>query len=85
MQRNEIITGRFARPILKNGTGFGIAYSTAERKKHKAEKKASFLIAARHLLKVNHQEHDVAVADSTDAGCLSQSYRANLLKLAAAF
>ncbi|MDO4507706.1 MAG: hypothetical protein Q4B64_12240 [Spirochaetales bacterium] len=44
MQRKESMMGRFASPSLKKGTGFGIAYSTAERKKHNAEKKASFLI-----------------------------------------
>lgn len=53
MHKKESITGRFARPILKKGTGFGTAYSTAERKKHNAEKKASFLINIL-LLKVNH-------------------------------
>lgn len=31
-------TGRFASPSRKNGSGFGIAYSTAERNIHKAAK-----------------------------------------------
>lgn len=35
----ERITGRFASPSLRNGSGFGIAYSTAERKRQSAEKK----------------------------------------------
>lgn len=33
------IIARFAKPNLKNGTGFGIANSTAEKKRHKAVKK----------------------------------------------
>lgn len=31
--------GRFARPNRKNGNGFGMAYSTAERKRQSAAKK----------------------------------------------
>lgn len=41
----ERITGRFASPSLRNGSGFGIAYSTAERKRQSAEKKViSFVL-----------------------------------------
>lgn len=42
---SERITGRFASPSLRNGSGFGIAYSTAERKRQIAEKKViSFVL-----------------------------------------
>lgn len=41
---SESIIGRFVSPSLKKGSGFGIAYSTAERKRQRAEKKASSFV-----------------------------------------
>ena len=43
-RKKATITGRLARPSRRNGSGFGIAYSTAARNRHRAARKGrSFL------------------------------------------
>lgn len=41
---SDKITGRFASPRRRNGSGFGIAYSIAERKRQSAEKNVMSLV-----------------------------------------
>lgn len=51
---SERRTGRFARPSLRNGSGLGIAYSTAERKRQRAAKKEMSLIRSLSMRIVYH-------------------------------
>lgn len=41
---SERIIGRFVSPSRRNGSGFGMAYSTAERKRQSAEKKVIIFV-----------------------------------------